>query len=483
MTTQYNIAGPASVSLIQGGASLVSSNTISGLYINTMPALDFPAGAVTANALELTSLELQATEADLLDVDSHSGGLISTAALRRDLDGVSTALTGLVGAIRTEIGVVSANAIRGHTALYGLESPVFESSDQYWLATTDAVLNGGPPTYTPSIGGMSCYDALALSISQPAKSTDSGPVLVQDLAASNTLSACSTADQVGAAALSLGSGLATLSLLVAPTPAAPQIAATLGTYSFGMLVHAAVLQCQAYQMKWGLPAGGSACNNAKVEAEKAAITAGIGTSLETWATLKQSANLALSAKVFDNLVAVHDVIVPFAANEGNANINPNGYVLPPWGGTIGPPPATGGTYSGMFNASTTATASNYGGTETCVYNVTLAGTGAAYLPDTFTFDGNETWTLVSQSGYPAGSPFSCAPSFTRLSVSTITLTTSLAGNIGGSSSSNGYSYSYSGNLQGNTIFGQYVSTDPAGSSVATQTPTTFTGTLKLTLEQ
>jgi uncharacterized protein (TIGR03437 family) len=154
---------------------------------------------------------------------------------------------------------------------------------------------------------------------------------------------------------------------------------------------------------------------------------------------------------------------------------PTGSTPPTGGGTIPP-----GTYTGSFNASTTETVVyaqlglNAGEAETCLYTGTMVGNGTAYfitgIPTLFAFNGTETWTLVSDSGFYDNVDFSetytCSQTVTMTSFNNFDLSAGLTGLISGSGSTSGTGdqFSYSGSVVGSTIVGTYTETDGSGAN-------------------
>ena len=437
LTTQYSIAGPASVSVVQGVGSPASSNSIGGFYINELPVVSLTPGAVTANYIEMTALELQNTEAVLLDVDNHSNGQISTASIRNGLASVASAFTSLAGAIRTEIGVTASNSVQAdgvqpHTTLSGLEGPVFTTSDQYWVAVSNQAFLGAPPPALPTVGGLNCYDTLHQSILDPTSSAKSDALEMTHIATEIQLEQCASIQQQNAAMAFGGAGLAALAATAAEVTGvgmpiavpAGALAFDLNTLGIGMMLYAEAFACQADALKHGTS------NALCVKAQNAAIEKAIKLGLAPKPT-------DLSSKVSDAVDNANTAVEGFQAVQGALapNINPNNSLVVPWGGSgTTPPPASDltGTWSGP--ASQTGYGCNFP-TGTILFTFTQKGSA---------IDGTLSLNLKLQSTDPQV-------------IADCGSTLTYSDNVNGSNTGGGFSVTsttgiiFSATLSGNTL--------------------------------
>jgi hypothetical protein len=148
--TQSFGPAPVSVQVIQTrGSATQVSNTVSGIQIADLPALQFPPGTITANWAALLESELSSIEVDLAAATLTSGGQVDTTDLRNSLETCRTRFGDLKSLVRTDLAGDPQTPVVAviNDVPVTLSATTLRQSDQLLMAALQQVLSAaGQPT-------------------------------------------------------------------------------------------------------------------------------------------------------------------------------------------------------------------------------------------------------------------------------------------------------------------------------------------------
>jgi hypothetical protein len=144
-------AGVVNVEVIQtSGTVTLTSNTISGFEISSLPTLTLPPGSVTSNIAGFLELTLTDAQNRLSELDTSSGGQINTEDLRSKLESMRI----LFGQLKNKIRESMANPSQAENVgtingiPVSLDQESLRIADQWMVAVINGILaemQGAPP--------------------------------------------------------------------------------------------------------------------------------------------------------------------------------------------------------------------------------------------------------------------------------------------------------------------------------------------------